>query len=267
MRKITNTLTVLASSLFALVAVSDGIARLFDGTPAGFLNHETAFVAILVLCLTPTRGRRLIQVLTLGALILSTIRYPSATTALAVAGAALTWGALKTSRNAVIALAAGIAGLAAALLPRAEQLLQDFYTQVGRVNNTATREMLWGQAEGIIERNPLVGGGAREPITGLAHIYGQTQFAPFHQSFLTFGVVGGVTAIAILISLLITTLGTAVFSRRDKSSFKLSWAPALAAGAICLTVNPILERVDTSLIFAVLTICAFARHERSACDD
>lgn len=242
---------------FALVGIVNGLSTLGIDSPTVGINHENIFVALLGLTMPLTAGRRVVKSALVVAILVSLLRYPSATSVVAIF-ATISLVAVLRSRNRGVGIFLIVAGgfTALAVLPRAEALLTNFYSSVGRTDNSATRDVLWEQALATIVADPLVGGAASVPIVGLANIRGEIQPVPFHNTLLTLGVYAGVVAIFGLVALILAVLLRAVLSREDSRVYARQWAPAFLAAATCLSVNPVLENMGTSIAFYVLVFCA-----------
>lgn len=255
----------LAAAIFAAIGIVNGLSTLGIDSPTVGLNHESMFVAVWCLCLPIRRGAKSIKFAICVAIVISLIRYPAATSILALAAAILIAVALRSQRRMAGLLLVAASGLIAIyILPRLEEGLAAFYGSVGRTDNSGTREFLWSQAQSIIALDPLAGGAASASIAGLANIRGIIQPVPFHNTLLTLGVVGGFVAIGLFILLLVVTLGYATFSAGAERTYVRTWAPALLAAAVCLSVNPVLESLGTAAAFYVLILCASMRPSDSS---
>lgn len=250
----TNKLVALTCSVFGTVGVLD-VLRAPQGEPPSFFNHETLFVAVLVLCL-PYRGAFLFAKLSVAiALILSFIHYPTATAALALGVAAGLYIAL---RNHSVRKRIGlIAAVVIVLIPLSQlgvTVLQTFYATVGRVDNSSTRDLLWQQAIRALSQEPILGTLGQSNITGLAIIRGILQPIPFHNSYLTLAVYGGLLAAGLLTILMAGRLHHALVSPHPESTYNLVWAPPLATAAIAMLVNPVLDNAASAVPFYLLLL-------------
>lgn len=246
---------VFGALLFALVSIIQGLDTI-DGAWTQGLNHERMFIAVLCFTLPLGRHSMFVRVLVALAVAVSIFRYPSATTFVALLAAALTAMVLRGARRlwAVLALLLGVVAMLVAL-PIVNDLLRFFYATIGRVDNSSTRRHLWSQANRILADNPVLGGAMSEPITGMAHINGITQPVPFHNTLLTLGVAGGYVAMVLFGLLVLLLLGRGLFgSERNLGHAKL-WVPSFVAAVVCISVNPVLEKLDTVLVFYALVVC------------
>lgn len=246
----------------ALASTAFGVAGLLDvyrapvGEPPSFFNHETVFLAVLVLCFPRERYFYPGKLVVSGAVILSFFHYPSATTALALSAAAALFLFLRSyrgKRRVGWILAFFLVCAPVFVMPNG--LLEAFYGRVGRVNNSGTRELLWSQALRTLEKEPVLGSSGRDPITGLAMVRGALQPVPFHNSYLTLAVYGGIVAAALLVCLISICLiqGTRTNLRLVEAGAAI-WVPALAGVSLGMLVNPILDNPASALPFYLLLV-------------
>lgn len=245
-----------ATYCFAFAALVDSVL-----TPAGFqpvlLGHEKAYLAVIALAAPKFRGSLLMKAIVVIALSIAFIKYPSATVAFVglVAGICV-WLLSARSRGSLILRSGGLVLCFTVISLNASTWVTQFYSATGRVDNTTTRLGLWDQALATIGKNPITGAAASERITGLANIRGIIQPVPFHNSFLTLAFCAGVVAVVLFGVLLIAALlGCMSSSPRQLKAARI-WMPALFAGVITMSVNPVLERLGTALPLYALILCA-----------
>lgn len=244
--------------IFVLASLLDAVL-----TPAGeqpqLLGHEKAFLAVLVFALPNFKGLRLAKVVTVCAVIIAFVKYPSATVGFAAIVAFVGFLLIDAKTRPSVYLRGSVLVLCFAVIAlNASDWLTKFYLLMGRGDNTNTRLGLWEQALTTVRESPMVGSAASEPITGLANIRGFIQPVPFHNSFLTLAACCGLVAV-ILFCVVILSLGWAVFSLNPtvRNGTRL-WLPALLAGVITMSVNPVLEELGTALPFYALVLCGAA---------
>lgn len=254
-----NSILALLGTTFAVLGALD-VARAPLREPPSFFNHETVFIAVAILCLPPAKAFLPVKITTCVALLMALIHYPAATSVLGLVIAAGTFFALKRfgpeHRPKLIALI-GLATFPLFLV--FDKLVENFYSSVGRVSNSGTREQLWQQAWRSIQDEPIFGSLGRETITGFAVIRGTLQPVPFHNSFLTLIVFGGCIAAGALFLLIAMRLIEAARSSRDEMRNILVWAPALTCATFAMTVNPVLDNAVSAVPFyLILVISTYA---------
>jgi hypothetical protein len=242
---------VLASFLDALLTPT--------GEQPQLLGHEKAFLAVLVFAMPNFKGLRLAKAFTFCAVIVAFVKYPSATVGFAAIVAVVCFLLINAkTRPSVYLRGFALVVCFIVIALNASDWISRFYLLVGRGDNTNTRLDLWEQALTTVRESPIVGSAASEPITGLANIRGLIQPVPFHNSFLTLAACCGLVAV-ILLAIVVLCLSSAVFSV-DSSVRKGTglWLPALLAGAITMSVNPVLDELGTALPFYALILCGAA---------
>ncbi|WP_323960948.1 O-antigen ligase family protein [Arthrobacter sp. JZ12] len=257
----------LSALIFGATAIYD-VASASNGEPPAHFNHETAFIAVLILCLPASRFSKLSKAMVVVALAMGGVHYASATTIAILMAGLMTYLSLSylTPRVSIaLIFTTLVAGLSA--LPFLESLLDRFYNSFGRVDNTGTRQVLWTQAMEIWDENFLFGSGASEPITAIANIRGSLQFVPFHNSFLSLAVFGGLIALVLFAVPPVRLLIRAFRSIAIERSWAKIWAPALVAAFISMSVNPILESLVTALPFYTLVFCGIASNHKDEFTD
>lgn len=252
----------LSTVAFGIVALGVEVATIVGLEGFGRFSHERVYVALFVLSLSRAANTKSISVLIWAGLVLSFVRYPSATTLLALVVFVLLRAALRINlRRLWVIAGAIIASMAFVLVINGRSLLNEFYLLVGRTDNSGTREYLWAQAETVLAQSPWFGGAASVSITGLANVNGVVQPVPYHNSMLTVGVVAGWPAVALLCALLLIVILGEVFSRKGSLASQSVWLPALAASVVSLAFNPVLEKPGLALIFYTLLALSLVRNE------
>ncbi|MFJ6346472.1 O-antigen ligase family protein [Pseudarthrobacter oxydans] len=246
---------------FALCAFA--ITALIDAylTPAGMqpvlLGHEKAYLAVIVLAAPKFRGSQLIKLVVIVALGVAFIKYPSATVGfVAIVSLVCVWLLVARNRISQNLRAAGLIVSFGVISYNASDWVAQFYAATGRVDNTNTRLGLWDQALSTITKNPLTGSTASESITGLANIRGIIQPVPFHNSFLTLAFCCGVVAVILFGLILLAIVTSCLSSSLNNRKAAILWLPALLAGVITMSVNPVLEKLGTALPLYALILCA-----------
>lgn len=238
------------------------IAALLDAalTPHGeqpeLLGHEKAFLAIVVLALPRFRGSWFVKWVVGLAVVVAFLKYPSATVGFGAMVAIVCFMLVQArTRTSLYVRGSMLVTCFLVIAINASDWLARFYLVVGRGDNTSTRIGLWDQALNTVRGSPLVGSAASEPITGLANIRGLIQPVPFHNSFLTLAACCGIIAVA-LFALLVLCLSSAILSfDPDVRRGTGLWLPALLAGAVTMSVNPVLDELGTALPFYGLVLC------------
>jgi len=221
------------------------------------LGHEKAYLAVVALAVPKFRGSALMKVIVIAALAIAFMKYPSATVGfVAIVACVCVWLIFAETRTSLIIRATGLVVCFAVISYNAADWVARFYSAAGRVDNTSTRLGLWDQALVTISKNPITGSTASEPITGLANIRGIIQPVPFHNSFLTLAFCCGVVAVVLFGILLIALLIACLSSHLAQRRAAVIWLPALFAGVITMSVNPVLERLGTALPLYALILCA-----------
>ncbi|WP_427006381.1 hypothetical protein [Pseudarthrobacter sp. H2] len=245
----------IATLIFGVTALLDAALTPWGEQPT-LLGHEKAFLAIVVMGMPKTRRSAVYKAITLTALIVAFIKYPSATVGFVVIVSMVCFWLLQaktnTSRNI---RTIGLIGCFGVIAVKSNDWIAKFYAVMGRGDNTETRLGLWDQAIASVVANPVVGSAASEPITGLANIRGVIQPVPFHNSFLTLAVSCGLVAVGLLalstILLFATCLSPDLGMRRRAGL----WLPALLGGLVTMSVNPVLDSLGTALPFYALMLC------------
>jgi hypothetical protein len=241
------------ATLWAVAAIVDAVGAP-SGLPLQFMSHERTFIAILVLTIRGRAWFGVVRLMVLAAVTISIVKYPSATSIIALSSGAGVLLIQRIERPARRMTTAGISLGVIALAAVNSSVLQKFYLATGRNDNSSTREYLWAQAQSIISASPLVGGHASLPVTAVFTQYGKNFVVPLHNTWLTVGVVGGVVAILLLFAI----SGAAVFAGLMGTRRTTPWLAPLAASLVTLTVNPTLDRPDTAALFWVLVLTAAA---------
>ena len=241
---------------FALTALIDAYQ-----TPAGMqpvlLGHEKAYLAVIVLAAPKFRGSQLVKFVVVVALGVAFIKYPSATVGfVAIVSLVCVWLLVARNRTSQNLRAAGLIVSFGLISYNASDWVAQFYAATGRVDNTNTRLGLWDQALSTITTNPLTGSTASESITGLANIRGIIQPVPFHNSFLTLAFCCGVVAVILFGLVLLAIVTSCLSSSLDNRKAAILWLPALLAGVVTMSVNPVLEKLGTALPLYALILCA-----------
>lgn len=245
-----------ATYCFAGAALVDGIL-----TPAGsqpiLLGHEKAYLAVVALAAPRFSGVIAMKTTVVIALIVAFLKYPSATVAFVglVAGICV-WLLSAKTRGSLVLRTGGLVLCFAIISYNASRWVSQFYSATGRVDNTSTRLGLWDQALATIAKSPITGAAASERITGLANIRGIIQPVPFHNSFLTLAFCAGIVAVVLFGLLLSAALLACLSSSPRELRGALIWMPALFAGVITMSVNPVLERLGTALPLYALILCS-----------
>jgi O-antigen ligase len=250
----------IAAGVFAATSLLEVLVLNPTG-PFALLSHEKTFVAIYVLCMPRRRGARAIKVAMFAALMASLIAYPAATTvATLFAAAAISW-LVRWNRLNIATMLMMCASLAVGFffLQSMENALHDFYSAVGRTDNTQTRLFLWQQVFPYVQDHPWAGGEAKVSITALANINGVLRPTPLHNSFLTLLVVGGVVALCLLLTLVVVLTTTVVSRSASTPAAHIhQWLPPLVAGFGTFAVNPVIDNLASSLFFSVLILVGFS---------
>lgn len=234
------------------------------GQPLTLLNHEKSFIAVYILLMPRAPGSLPVKLLTIAALGLSLYKYPAATTLIAFLLALGTLVLLRAFRNpAPLALAALSGLIMLGITGVLEEGLDSFYNAIGRGANNETRFTLWNQAWSHFLRNPLAGGAMEARITGTGQIEGILTLLPFHNSYLTIMTAGGAVALT-----LFSALNAVVFSaalRKPltfRSQYVAQWLPAAVAALTSMTVNPILDKLESAVFFYVLLVVGLVNLSR-----
>lgn len=222
------------------------------GVPLEFFSHERCFIALVILFIPAGRWYLAVRIAMLLAIAISMYKYPAATTAIVLLAAALTYLVMAVSRTTLRVGLAAVIAATAVVASSNNVLLERFYQMAGRTDNSSTREYLWAQATASIERSPLLGGAASTPIVAINERSGDLFLLPIHNTWLTLGMIGGVLAIVIFG----LTLGSALLAGLVSKRPSALWLPALMGAAVTLSVNPTLDRPDTSLTFWLLVCSA-----------
>lgn len=243
------------SLIFSVAAALDAVLTPWGEQPT-LLGHEKAFLAVVVVALPRTRVTTLCKAITVVALVVAFMKYPSATDGfVAVVSLVSFWLIRAKSRTSLNIRAVGLVVCFAVLAINSADWLAKFYTAVGRGDNINTRVGLWDQAINTVYDSPLVGSAASEPITGLANIRGLIQPVPFHNSFLALAACCGLVAVGLfaLASLLLFVRCLSADTVR-RNSARL-WLPAFLGGLVTMSVNPVLENLGTGLPLYALMLC------------
>lgn len=246
----------LATYFYAGAALVDAVLTPLGSQPV-LLGHEKAYLAVVALCAPRFRGGAIMKTIVIMGLIVAFVKYPSATVAFVgvVAGICI-WLLSAKTRDSLYLRSTGLIVVFCLIFYNADNWVSQFYSLTGRVDNTSTRLGLWDQALATIDRSPITGAGASESITGLANIRGIIQPVPFHNSFLTLAFCAGIVAVVLFGLLLVAALWGCLFSFPSGLSAARIWMPALLAGVITMSVNPVLERLGTALPLYALVLCS-----------
>lgn len=245
-----------ATFVFAFAALIDAFFTPADMQPI-LLGHEKAFLAVVALAAPKFRGSMLMKLVVVVALAIAFTKYPSATVGfVAIVALVCVWLLFAETRTSLIVRATGLIVCFGVISFKATEWVAWFYSATGRVDNTNTRLGLWDQALATIYKSPISGSTASESITGLANIRGVIQPVPFHNSFLTLAFCCGVVSVVLFGVLLIAVLLACLSSHPPQRHASVIWLPALFAGVITMSVNPVLERLGTALPLYALILCA-----------
>ena len=249
-----------AARLFSIVALAYSVIALADASwapfssPPPFANHETLFVLIAAAVIAP-RYRTATLLVGSVAVAVSTMKYPTATLLLIVISGVLivAISRLFTGRSVYVALLASVPAVGLFYSAYGEKIVQQFYQQSSRTNNSNTRERLWSQGFDVIAENPIVGGHGQVSITARALIDGRLANVPFHNSLITLGVFGGLLCIILFVALVVA--GAVVCVRRLANSNGSAVCPLIALTGMFLTLlfNPVLDSLGNSVCtYAIL---------------
>lgn len=267
-----------ASKIFTIAVVTFVMAALLNavltpwGEQANLLGHEKAFLAVLVLSLPNTGVSIFCKVATLLGLLVAFAKYPSATVGFVVLVAGICFWLLKAKNRASLTLRFLLLSTCTGLLlGNSSDLIGRFYDAMGRGDNTDTRLGLWDQAMSTVSKSPIVGSAASEPITGLANIRGIVQPVPFHNSFLSLAVSGGLVALVLFLLLIFAVVANSMPLDDARLAHARLWFPTLAAGLVTMSVNPVLEKLGNAipiyaLFFAAAVDVVGWKLFREACD-
>lgn len=246
-----------AALVFAALSFIDALGAPF-GRPLHLLNHEKTFVGVFILLMPRAKGALPVKLVTGAAMVLSLYKYPAATTLIALALALAAVILLRVVPNPVPWAVGGVTALLAlgftGLLYKG---LAAFYSAIGRGDNNDTRFSLWNQAWPYLAQNPLAGSAMEERITGVGRIDGVLRMVPYHNSYLTLMVAGGLLAIVFFsLFILAVFLDTLKRPRSFRSGQATQWLPAILAALISMTVNPIIDELGSATFFYVLLAVA-----------
>lgn len=228
------------------------------GRPLHLLNHEKSFIALFILLMPAAKGSIAVKLLTAAAMAVSLYKYPAATTLIAIAlavGAVLLLRFIPNPYPWVLLAAAALPVLGfTGLLFKG---LDAFYRAIGRGDNNETRLSLWGQAWPHLVQNPLAGSAMQERITGVGRIDGVLRLVPFHNSYLTLMVAGGLVAIVFFALFVLAAFLVALKRPRPfRSAQATQWLPAILAALISMTVNPIIDELGSATFLYILLAVA-----------
>ncbi|MDV2976878.1 UNVERIFIED_CONTAM: O-antigen ligase family protein [Actinomycetes bacterium ARC8] len=244
-----------ATAIFAVSAVVDGLLTPWGEQPT-LLGHEKAYLAVVLIGMPNSKTTRICKLLIIVGLCLAFTKYPSATTGFVLIVSALCFWLIRAetraSRNIrFIFLLLGFAVLSTS----SAAVIAAFYRFFGRGDNTDTRLGLWEQALQTVTRSPWVGSAASEPITGLANIRGIIQPVPYHNSYLSLAACCGLTALLLFACSVVFAVLNSLSLTRVNREYTQLWLPALMAGLITMSVNPVLEKLGTALPLYALLLC------------
>ncbi|MEW1931898.1 hypothetical protein AB0362_06910 [Rhodococcus sp. NPDC079359] len=235
--------------LFAAAALSDALSATTGGPPP-FANHETIFILVTA-SLLATRFRKTIAIVSIAAIIVSTLRYATATLLLIAltAAALLLLSYLISGRSFKYAVFLAGPLLATGYLIFGQRIINSFYSNASRTNNSDTREELWSQGFDVLKANPLFGGYGSETITATALIDGRSANVPLHNSVLTLGVYGGAILIVLFGCLVFRGALAGIDNIASGGLTYVSPLLGLISATITLLFNPVLDQLGQSFFF------------------
>jgi hypothetical protein len=248
----------IAAAAYCALAILDARSTP-DGSPVGLLSHEHFFVGIFALTLPKNRGVLWVRVLAVLALGMSFVAYPAASAllqgAVAVIVAVLIRRPNRLTRNTLSFL-----GLAVAfyLGNAIRTWLPEFYRYFDRADNTTTRIYLWSVGVKIVEEHPIAGSAMTSPITSSFRQGGDTVVIPLHNSYLAVAVAGGLVALLLFLLLLLLPVVAGLLTHGPVASRQRPLLPALAAAIVSMSVNPVIDRLETGLFVFALSFALSA---------
>lgn len=202
--------------------------------------------------------------------------YPALTFVLVLVVASVT--VLATARRTgplILASCSALAGLFVALSSTSLTTLRvDYFKQVGKIDNTGTRETLLRIGLDRFSKSPVIGDSFTRDISVPSDVTGPFRRVPVHNDFLQMAISGGWIGGLLFAGWSIAAIGMAIWLVRSLRAAGRDDHAALAlvatVGLICMFVtalfNPILIDARNSIVLSLLytVLVALALHHRQA---
>lgn len=249
----------------------------WSGLPSDDFKHTHVYFVAMGLVAAWLLRRWIVLTVLVALSIPAFLAYPGLTFVLVLGGAS--GAVLATARRVgpmILAVGAALAGLFFTLGSASITALRiDYFRQVGKIDNTGTRETLLRTGLDRFWKSPVVGDSFTRDITVPSNVTGSIDRVPVHNDFLQMAISGGGIAGLLFVIWSIAAMAMAVLlvrnlraaGRHDHAALALVATVGLIAMFVTALFNPIMIDARNSTVLALLytMLASLAlQHQRAA---